>query len=374
MASISKYLRPPTHSDYAKAQKKRYLHIALLTTIVASFLIALINITHEAYELANFLFFISGFLIFCIVLNHHNRYYLSATLLMALVYIAMMFNLIDGAGLSDPGIAVFPIYIILASFIYGKWAAPISTLISMASIYGLYFGHHAGIIILRTNPSSGRTMTISILVAVCGILYWTITDSWEKMMSDLRTSYELTLRGWGRALELRDFETEGHSLRVETLSVALAEKLGCKTEEIEYIRYGAYLHDIGKMAIPDDILFKPEALNEKDWDVMKQHPVHGKNMVQDIPFLKPSIPIILSHHERWDGAGYPEELEGEEIPLGARIFSIIDVWDALNSNRIYRDAWPEEKIKQYLQEHAGKRFDPKIVTAFLELLEDQHAK
>jgi putative nucleotidyltransferase with HDIG domain len=188
-------------------------------------------------------------------------------------------------------------------------------------------------------------------------------------MLRLRESYDLTLQGWARALEYRDGETAGHTRRVTELSVALAKRLGLSDDEIRNLQRGAYLHDIGKMAIPDNILLKPGPLTEEEWKFMRQHPVRAREFISEIPYLQPAIQVAYSHHERWDGKGYPEGLGGDQIPLPARIFTVIDNWDALNSDRPYRKAWPREKVIAYLRDNAGSIFDPQVVQAFLGILE-----
>jgi diguanylate cyclase (GGDEF)-like protein/putative nucleotidyltransferase with HDIG domain len=178
--------------------------------------------------------------------------------------------------------------------------------------------------------------------------------------------YEETIWGWVKILELRDKETEDHACRVAQTTILIAQKLGLPQEQIVHIRRGALLHDIGKIAIPDDILFKPGRLTEAEWKVMHQHPVHAYELLKPIGFLQQSTDIPYCHHEHWDGSGYPRGLKGEEIPLAARIFSIVDVWDALRSDRRYRAAWQDEHIFSYLLEQKGKLFDPDLVDLFIE--------
>ncbi len=185
---------------------------------------------------------------------------------------------------------------------------------------------------------------------------------------ELTLAYDTTLEGWARALELRDQETEGHSRRVTEMTLTLAQAMGMTDEELVHVRRGALLHDIGKMGIPDSILFKPGELTEEEWAVVRQHPVFARQMLVSIPFLRPALHIPYCHHERWDGTGYPQGLKGEQIPLAARIFAVVDVYDALCSDRPYRRAWPEEKARAYIQEQAGKQFDPRVVELFLKLL------
>jgi putative nucleotidyltransferase with HDIG domain len=182
---------------------------------------------------------------------------------------------------------------------------------------------------------------------------------------ELEIAYETTLEGWARALELRDKETEGHSRRVTDLTIKIAKIFDFDENAIRYVYYGAILHDVGKMGIPDEILNKPGALTLKEREIINQHPTYAFEMLKDIKYLQPAISIPYSHHENWDGTGYPQKLQGEEIPLSARIFSVIDNWDALTSDRPYREAWSKEKTIEYLKEQSGKKFDPKVVEVFL---------
>ncbi len=189
----------------------------------------------------------------------------------------------------------------------------------------------------------------------------------ESAYNELRKAYDLTLWALVRALELRDKETEGHSLRVVDLTMQLAGRLGVPADMQEHVQRGALLHDIGKLGVPDAILLKPGALTEDEWRVMKRHPLYACEWIQPIPYLQPAIAIPWCHHERWDGGGYPRGLQGETIPLEARIFALVDVWDALLSDRPYRPAWDEGRALDYIQGESGKHFDPQVVAAFLEL-------
>jgi len=184
----------------------------------------------------------------------------------------------------------------------------------------------------------------------------------------LAQAYDATLEGWSRALELREQETAGHSQRVVEMTLQLAQELGIKEENLVDIRRGALLHDIGKMGVPDNILLKPGPLSEDEWVIMRQHPIYSHEMLKNIPYLAKAIEIPYLHHERWNGSGYPLGLKSEEIPLAARIFAVIDVYDALSSNRPYRPAWPEKEVHHYVRSNAGGLFDPKVVEAFLSIL------
>lgn len=196
--------------------------------------------------------------------------------------------------------------------------------------------------------------------------YKTSEEQSLKTHMELEMSYTATLNGWSRALELRDRETQGHSQRVTDKSVEIALRIGISLEKIIHVRHGALLHDIGKMAIPDAILFKPGPLSTYERNVMEQHPAYAYNLLSPIKYLQPALTIPYSHHERWDGTGYPQGLKADDIPMEARIFSIVDVWDALISDRPYRSAWPEEKTKQYLWDNRNIQFDPTILDVFLD--------
>jgi len=193
----------------------------------------------------------------------------------------------------------------------------------------------------------------------------------QRANADLREAYDKTIEGWVLALDLRDRETEGHTQRVTEMVVQLARKLGCTDEEILHIRRGALLHDMGKMGIPDEILQKPGPLTDEEWSIMRKHPLYAYQMLSPIHYLNQSLIIPYYHHERWDGSGYPQGLKGEEIPLFARLFAVVDVWDALSSDRPYRKSLPPQEVATYLQDEAGRLFDPFIVENFLALIADK---
>jgi PAS domain S-box-containing protein/putative nucleotidyltransferase with HDIG domain len=188
--------------------------------------------------------------------------------------------------------------------------------------------------------------------------------------TDLAQAYDATIEGWSRALDLRDRETEGHSLRVTNMTLRLAKCMGIEPREYLNLRRGALLHDIGKMGIPDEILFKKGALSDSEWVVMRKHPTYAYEMLKPIDYLHPALVIPKYHHEKWDGTGYPEKLTGELIPLAARIFSIVDVWDALSSDRPYRTAWSTEAVLDYIKQNSGTHFDPRVVDVFINHLDD----
>jgi HD-GYP domain-containing protein (c-di-GMP phosphodiesterase class II) len=186
---------------------------------------------------------------------------------------------------------------------------------------------------------------------------------------ELTLAYNTTIEGWSRALDLRDRDTEGHTERVTDMSVKLGRRLGLSETELVHIRRGAILHDIGKMAIADSILLKPSPLNDLEWDVIRQHPRYAFELLSPITYLSQALDIPHYHHEKWDGTGYPNRLGKNQIPLHARLFAVIDVYDALTSHRPYRPAWSKQKAIEYVRDQNGKHFDPAIVLEFLKMME-----
>jgi putative nucleotidyltransferase with HDIG domain len=205
-------------------------------------------------------------------------------------------------------------------------------------------------------------------IAANAIYRATLHEQTQKDASELVRAYDTTLEGWAHALEMRDQETEGHTRRVARMTIDLATVMGFDKDDLEHVRRGALLHDIGKMGIPDSVLLKPGTLNEREWEIMRRHPEYAYQFLEPIEYLHPALDIPYCHHEKWDGSGYPRGLRGEEIPLVARIFAIVDVWDALISNRPYRTAWSQKKALEYIKRQSGIHFDPAVVEAFLKIV------
>jgi putative nucleotidyltransferase with HDIG domain len=187
----------------------------------------------------------------------------------------------------------------------------------------------------------------------------------ERSNVDLLRAYDATIEGWAHALDLKDEETEDHSQRVTELTLRIASKMSIKDEDLAHVRRGALLHDIGKMGIPDSILLKPGKLTDDEWEIMRKHPVYAFEMLSSIDYLRPALDIPYCHHERWDGSGYPRGLKGKQIPLEARIFAVVDVFDALTNDRPYRKAWARETALEYIREQSGKHFDPQVLSVFM---------
>jgi len=193
-------------------------------------------------------------------------------------------------------------------------------------------------------------------------------DALQRAHTDLQEAYDKTIEGWVLALDLRDRETEGHTQRVTNMTVKLARTMGYSEDEVTQIRRGALLHDMGKMGIPDEILQKPGPLTDDEWVIMRRHPEMAYHMLSQIKYLRDAITIPYYHHERWDGSGYPHKLKEEDIPLHARMFAVVDVWDALSSDRPYRKRMPPQEVVAYLKREAGHLFDPQVVEKFIPLI------
>ena len=211
-----------------------------------------------------------------------------------------------------------------------------------------------------------QSLTVQAAIAIDNA---SLFDDLQHSNAELNLAYDTTIEGWSRALDLRDEGTEGHTERVSEMTERLARALGVDESDLVHIHRGALLHDMGKMGIPDSILLKRGKLTEPEWEIMRRHPVYAHEMLSHIIYLQHSLDIPYCHHEKWDGTGYPRGLKGEEIPLAARIFAVVDVWDATTSDRPYRMAWTKDKAMKYILEESGKYFDPHIVTVFLSLIE-----
>lgn len=199
------------------------------------------------------------------------------------------------------------------------------------------------------------------------LFIWNVSKyrGFSRTVSNLPFSIEKMLEGWSRSLYLRDFETEDHTGRVTGMALRLAKRLGLSDEELVNIRRGAQVHDIGKIAIPDEILLKMGELTGEEWDLMRQHTRIAVDLLEPIPGIEPALDIPRSHHEKWDGSGYPDHLAGEDIPLAARIFAFADVYDALTSDRPYRRAWSKESALEHIRRETGIHFDPRLAPEFI---------
>jgi putative nucleotidyltransferase with HDIG domain len=344
--------------------------------LIASAALGLLNIQFRTWDSVIALFGLALICVPLLWLNSKGQFALSALILSIIVLTVININLFDGDGIRDSGILAYPIFIMVGVLFFGKRAAPYFSLAAIGSLVGIVYLEIHGYI----HPTIGETrfdilLPIVVLLLVAPAFIGVVVGNMEKNLervkeseAELRANYDLTLEAWAKVLEYRDRETEDHSRRLVELSTRLAQALGLSEESITHLRHGALLHDIGKLAIPDNILLKPGALNDDEKQILRQHPVYAKQMLSQVSFLKPSVEVAYSHHERWDGLGYPEGLKGEEIPLPARIFTVVDQWDALTSDRPYRKAWERGDAIAYIQENAGKIYDPQIVNVFLTII------
>ena len=213
-----------------------------------------------------------------------------------------------------------------------------------------------------------RTVAHQISLAVANAMLF---ERAERRGAALGAAYDATLLGWSRALDMRDHDTAGHTERVAERAVQLAVEMGIPASELVHVRRGALLHDIGKICVPDAVLRKPGALSEEEWAIMRTHPIKARQMLEGIEYLESAADIPYSHHERWDGSGYPQGLSADDIPLLARLFAVVDVYDALTSERPYRPAWSREAALSHIRAQAGIHFDPVVVDAFFRVLESK---
>jgi hypothetical protein len=366
-------LSPPKFPSYEQTQKAILLHYMLLIAIAGSMVIGIINYQNGWYRETTYLFAFMSISVISLLLNRTQYSWFAGLILNVSLLAVICLMLYNGIGLYDETVLALPFFIIFTTFLFGKRGLWVGTFLSVGAVIAIYYLQVYGLFENTYMASPTRVLILSSLLVASGLTIWAVRDSWEMNLRNLRESYDLTLQGWARALEYRDGETAGHTQRLIGLCEALAQKLGLSQDEVRALKRGAYLHDIGKMAIPDHILLKPGPLDDEEWAVMKQHPARSREFIAEIPFLQTAIPVAYSHHERWDGNGYPDGLQGEQIPLSARIFSVLDHWDALNSDRPYRKAWPREEVLAYLQENSGTIFDSKVVEAFLSIISQEMA-
>jgi PAS domain S-box-containing protein len=247
----------------------------------------------------------------------------------------------------------------------GFSSAYVIPLVIKGAVKGVLELFHRGSISLQADWKDFAEMVAE--QAAIAIDNIALFEDLQRSNTNLAMAYDTTLEGWSRALDLRDRETEGHTRRVTELTLRLSRLMGLGESDLAHIRRGAILHDIGKMAIPDSILLKPAPLTEEEWVVMRRHPMYAYEMLSPIDYLRPALDIPYCHHEKWDGTGYPRQLRGEQIPPAARIFAVVDVWDALRSGRPYRAAWNQEKVLEHIRSLAGSYFDRRVVEQFLKL-------
>jgi len=285
---------------------------------------------------------------------------------------------------SGEDIGLMGVALPIGSFVQTSQVTTSNTLLLMAA--GLFMVIAVGLFVARRITRPIRDLKEAALKVAGGNLEINIpgegrdevgvlTHSFNEMVASLGQSkrnlvdaYDKTIEGWALALDMRDHATEGHSRRVAELSIKLGKVMGLKGDQLEQLHRGALLHDIGKIAIPDHILLKQGKLSKKEIKLMQQHPVFARQFMEQIEYLRPALDIPYSHHEKWDGSGYPQGLKGKQIPFAARVFAVIDVWDALTSDRPYRKAMAIHEVMIYIEKESGHHFDPKVVKAFIKMI------
>lgn len=368
----------PDRNSYNGQLRKRTLGMVLWGVMLTSLILGLDNAFLKAWPAAVLLFALSLLCVVGLEINERGQYILASGLTSTFIIIAAFYNTLDGGGIHDPGVLAYPIIIFLGSLLFGKRAAPILFMACAGSLILIGLLEIKGFIHTPYGADLDDLLTQVVLLAAEAFLVWITMENIEISLKraeeseiQLKESYDKTLEGWAKALEYRDRETEGHSRRVTSLCLLLASQLGLTEEELIQLHRGALLHDIGKMAIPDSILFKPGPLDDMEWELMRMHPIYAKEMLEGIPYLKEAMTIPYCHHERWDGKGYPQGLKGEEIPLPSRIFTVIDHWEALNSDRPYRRAMPREQVLCHIRDNSGTIYDPLIADTFLNMVGDK---
>ncbi len=358
-----------------RAQRRNALNIMLWTTLVASLALGAFDIQFRTPLSVLSLFGLSLACVPLLVLNSRGLFRLSAALLSLMGVIVITLNIYDGNGVHDPGILAFPLFIMIGTLLFGKRAAPYFTLAAVLGVSVIIYLQVTGRIHPRIGPASfGILIPIVTLFVVAAIIVWVLLGNLERNVqrardseADLAVNYDLTLQAWATILEHRDRETEGHTQRVAAMTLQLARALGLSGQSLIDIRRGALLHDIGKMGMPDSILLKRSALTDEEWTVVREHPTLAHELLSRIRYLAAALDIPWCHHEHWDGTGYPRGLAGEQIPLAARIFAVVDVWDAVTSDRPYRNAWTKDQAREHIRSLSGSHFDPRVVRAFLDL-------
>jgi putative nucleotidyltransferase with HDIG domain len=352
---------------------------------IVSVAIISINVMQNPLDLSAYSILLLLVMLILLYVAYHRGYiHFAGSGLIIAVSVIITYNFIIAGGIHDNAMVIFPVLITITGLIIGKRFISYMTVLILVEVSVIYWLTINNVI----NPFDGKIevyfhqfLTVFVLLVITGVVIWITVETIERKFlqlisseDQLLISYDETIVGWGKALELFDKDTEGHSRRVTEHTLALARKLGIEGEELESIRRGALLHDIGKLGISDEILNKKTSLTPEERSLVEKHPLHAHVLIKDISFLEHAMDIPVYHHECWDGTGYPYHLAGEDIPLAARIFAIVDNWDALTSDRPYRKAWPEDKVISYIKNESGKKFDPALVELFFDHLSEQESK
>lgn len=383
---LGPWLIPPTFEDKEKTRAASLMYAITWVVLIGALLMAALTWNQDQIYAAAPLLYLAGVQGLFLWLIRQGNLMLPGLVQPLMILCVNVYILYAGNGLHDIAILGYVIPLLLAGLFARWWAPIIIAALEGGSVLFLFWAEQNEKInspFVQFTEANDIGMIASLLVII-GVLLSALFDHLEKQANDLRTSqvkllkanvlletsYNVTLESWARALEIRDREAIGHTKRVTDLTMKLAQVFGFEGEALEHIRRGAILHDVGKMGIPDKVYYKSEELNSEETKIIRKHVDYAADLLGDIEFLKPALKIPLYHHERWDGVGYPGKLCGEEIPLEARIFAVVDVWDALVSKRPYREAWGHEKALAYVKAERGKHFDPEVVDRFLAMMQN----
>jgi HD-GYP domain-containing protein (c-di-GMP phosphodiesterase class II) len=279
--------------------------------------------------------------------------------ILLLVATTLLITIAFPLGMLDRMFLLYTIPVILASIIISPRSSFIFALFATIGYTTIF------LLSPREVPFNYLAICFLFLIAA---MAWLVTTRTEHTYRSLSKAYDASIQGWRHTLDERTQTPEGHADILVDLTLKLAAAMDVPQSEFEYIRRGVMLHDVGKMAIPDKILLKKGKLSDWDWEVVHMYPTYAYQWMSSIEYLRPALDIPHYHQEHWDGTGYPDGLKGEQIPLAARIFAVVFVWDALRTGKPYRDAWTNESARQHLLEQSGRQFDPKVVDAFLKIV------
>ena len=325
------------------------------------------------------LFSLAILVLFLGYLYQRGIYRLTGMILFLGVSVVLTLNISVGNAIFDEAMITYPLIIVFTGLLFGKRSVAWVTAATISQISLVYVLAQVGVVKAFDGALPVRaeeTITTCLILLATGLILWVVVNIIEKTVEQIQVSehqlentYDLTLKAWAKALELRNREIPGHSQRVTSTAVELAKHLGYDLQRVKGMYHGALLHDVGKMGIPEYILTKPGKLNKREWEIVRAHPSLAAEILKDIPYLEGALDIVRYHHERYDGDGYPYQLKGEQIPETAQLFSLVDSWDILSSDRPYSPAMDQDEVIQFLQGESGKSFHPDLLEKFLDFLD-----
>lgn len=370
-----------SYSSYSKIiNTPAIVRLLLLISIISSILIGAVFVIFKGWKGTSTSLLIMALVsLILFYLQRRVSTQVIALLLYLQISVILTYNVSIGHGIYDEAMLVFPLLIVFSGLIFGKSSAALVTGISLTQIILVYILAEAG----HVHPFDGAlemslidAITTCVLMLATGFLIWVVVDIIEKSADrinqselDIENAYDQTLIAWAKSLELRQREDPGHSARVSSLVALFAEDIELSPRMVKAAWRGALMHDIGKVGVPEKILLKNESLNPEEEEICKTHPWLGKILFDDVDYLNDALEIVIHHHERYDGKGYPGHLKGDEIPYLAQLFSIVDCWDVLRNGRPCRSAWSDDETLAFLKEQSGRKFHPELIEHFLEMVQ-----